>query len=338
MFDVALLARALNAPGRSAPDGAVNSLVQLTSEGDHRRAAERAADLLADGYTDVRIACTFLLGAFEERGPASLPEIVGALADTLSQRWAVLRPEARRERAVDTALSFLFRSIKALIDFHETTRGPAWTAWAERITTELPSATQTAVAALRSAVHVRIDDARCLGELAGVNNRASDYFNKHPPAEPKPLAPLVPEPEPATDTDTDTDHEPAAQPEPNAEPKPVTPAPPASPASAPAEPSPAPGARTIEVSPALEAFLRKLEAFELLLQRKDMARAAIVAQDIRTAVDHFDPRVYLPKLLTPHFRLMSAHAADLAPYWEPTHASEALTQLYQVDIDAFLEP
>lgn len=322
MLDVALISRALSKePGRSAPEAALESIVVLAQTGDHVRAAERAADLLADGYTDIRIIVAFALGAFEERGPAGLPEILGAIADAMTQRWAVIRPEARRERVVDSALSLLFRTLKALIDFHDNTRGPAWKVWTPQITAELPKACEYAISALQAAIEARVDQARSMGELAGVRTRAEQYFLLHPPEPPKAEAA-----EAVIAVDGTTDPKETAPEGAEAAEKPAP------------EPPPAPAARTIEVSPALEGFIRKLTAFSALMERGDLAKAAIVAQDIRATVDHFDPRVYLPKLLTPYFRLLSAHAAELAPHWEPSHRSEALAQLYQVDLDAFLEP
>ena len=96
----------------------------------------------------------------------------------------------------------------------------------------------------------------------------------------------------------------------------------------------------IEVSPALARFILKLEAFAGLVERGEMGKAAIVARDIKAAVDDFDPRVYLPALLAPHFRLLSAHIEAIAPHWAAagSPAWEALEQLYKVDLDAFLEP
>jgi hypothetical protein len=257
------------------------------------------------------VVAAFALGAFEDRGPESLPLLLTTIADALTQRWAAFRPEARRERTADSALALLLRTIRALIDFHEATRGPAWQAWAARITPSLPAACEAAGQGFRTAVVARLDSARCLNELAPVMSRAAQYFRRLPPL-----------PEPSIESPSPS--------EPTPEPAPVA----AVPASAPDVES-----RAVEVSPALATFLRKLDAFDRLVQRGDMAKAAIVAQDVRGAIDRFDPRVYFPKLLSSHFRLLSVHAAALAPYWESAGGpiGEALAQLYQVDLDAFLE-
>jgi hypothetical protein len=101
-----------------------------------------------------------------------------------------------------------------------------------------------------------------------------------------------------------------------------------------------PRGRILPVSAALERFIQKLEAFEALVQRGEMGKAAIVAQDVRRIVEHFDPRVYLPSLLAPHFRLLSSHIDEISPHWEASEgpAWQALEQLYQVDLEAFVGP
>ena len=66
LFDVSRITRTLQGgPGKSATEAALEGIVQLAQTGDHARAAERAADLLADGYTDIRLIGAFALGAVE---------------------------------------------------------------------------------------------------------------------------------------------------------------------------------------------------------------------------------------------------------------------------------
>jgi hypothetical protein len=102
--------------------------------------------------------------------------------------------------------------------------------------------------------------------------------------------------------------------------------------------SPPQGARMIEVSPALEDFLQKLAAFEQLIERGDMTKAAVVAEDVRRVVESFDPRVYLPNVLAPHFRLLASNVEELSPFWEGMDSPQwrALEQLYRVDLEAFV--
>ncbi len=322
MLNVAAVIRALEGPGHNVTEAIIDDIMRLAQASEHRAAAERAAVEIKGGSTDFRLIVAFLLGVCEELGPAALPAVLETLASALSRHWEAIRPEARRARQVDSALCLLFRSIKASLDFHESTRDATWRAWAERMDRALPAACAGAVATLERAIAERVPAARCAQELGGLRARTEAHFNRLP-------EPAAPPPEPA--------------PEPAPGPAPGAVAPPA-PDSAPEPPPEAAPAgddgRRIEVSPALGRFIRKLEVFAALVERGDMGRAAIVAEDIKGSVARFDPRVYLPRLLTPHFRLLSAHIGEIAPHWEATEspAWQALEQLYHVDLEAFLEP
>ncbi len=64
-----------------------------------------------------------------------------------------------------------------------------------------------------------------------------------------------------------------------------------------------------------------------------------MAHDVRNVIAAFDPMIYLPELLAPHFRLLSGSVDELSPYWEQssTPGWQALEQLYRVDLDAFVD-
>lgn len=96
---------------------------------------------------------------------------------------------------------------------------------------------------------------------------------------------------------------------------------------------------TLTVSPALAALLRKMHAFARLVEADDLARAAIVAEDIEAALDDFDPRAFLPGLLADHLRRVVAVADAMQARDDAQSAARrtALSQLYRADLDAFLE-
>jgi hypothetical protein len=260
--------------------------------------------------------------------------VLDVLTGAIGRRWEALRPAARRERVVDSALCLLFRSVKSSIDFHESARDATWRAWAQRIERDLVRACLEAATAFEAATAERIASPRCAVELAGLKARIDLYLQRMPQREPPP-APTAAAAEEEPEAGEEVEEATAA-----------VDAPAAPDAAPPAgihegEPAPqAPRTQVIEVSPALAGFIRKLEAFAGLVERGEMGKAAIVARDIKAAVDDFDPRVYLPALLAPHFRLLSANIEAIAPHWAAagSPAWEALEQLYQVDLDAFLDP
>ncbi|MDI1483057.1 type VI secretion system protein IglI family protein [Polyangium sp. y55x31] len=329
MLDPNLVTHALSGPGMDATTAAVDDTLRLAQGGELRAAAERASLSIEAGATDARLVAAFLLGVFAERGPMALPEILATTRFALEGGFRALRPFQRKARVADSAWTLLFRGIRASIDFHETKRDATWKTWATTIPRDLLTKTAAEAEALAKAITAAIESPQSVRELSALRARSESVFQRVPPPPPPPPPPpaeVTPaEPEPIEEQALD-------EPEENApsDPEPVF-------ESEKPHPS-APPARTIEVSAALEQFIRKLEAFELLVSRGEMGKAAIVAQDVRRVVDRFDPRVYLPALLAPHFRLLSSHIGDIAPHWEAEGgpAWQALEQLYQVDLDAFV--
>jgi hypothetical protein len=103
-------------------------------------------------------------------------------------------------------------------------------------------------------------------------------------------------------------------------------------------PAAEPAGPWIPTSPALAQLMRKLAAFDALLEQGDHQRAGVVAADVLQVLEHFDPRVYLPSLFSRFFVGLSAHAEQVEPMMQGTEslAFRALDHLYRVDLDAFL--
>jgi hypothetical protein len=89
----------------------------------------------------------------------------------------------------------------------------------------------------------------------------------------------------------------------------------------------------------LVELLNKLKAFELLVERRAFQRAALVGDDVLTALDSFDPRDYFPELFASFGALLHQHVAEITPHWQQKESVEwkALSQFYQVDLERFVE-
>jgi hypothetical protein len=315
-LDLALSSRALEGTAKDIPEKRLAEMSALSEAGEFSAAAARAATALADGVTDVRVLGYFWFGVFLEQGPASIAPVLSQAAFALGERWDVLRPEARRDRIADGAISAMLRLKVGRIDFHAQMRDATFRDWMASTTPELSVAANAATSALRDVIEKTIERPRATEQLSELENRIATFFVREAFPEPAPRAMTQPEA--------------IAAKEQNEEPAPPRREP---------EPAPEPKSRTIEVSPALEQFMRKLEAFERLVTRGDMNKAAIVADDVRRTVESFNPRVFLPKLLTPHYRLLAGCIGDLTSHWEEKESPQwqVLEQLYQVDLDAFLD-
>jgi len=323
-LDVSTAVRALHGAGGGIPDAKLADIVALTQRADHAGAASRARAALDSGCSDVRVLMPFLFGVFDDRGPDALGSIFDVVRLALTDAFAIVRPEARKVAIVDSAVSGLLRAVVANIDFHEKTQSARYLAWASQGALSAGSASLEASAELRPAITRALGgprrDARSATQLSELEARIRVHFSR---------VPLAPPPEPP-----DEDDEPAGAPDlpddhggRSALAAPARPAPAAAPAGA-----------MVEVSPAMERFMASLDAFASLIDRGDVARAAIVADDIRRTTEAFDPKKYFPKLLLPYLRLQARHVQDLVATRESMDSGtwSALEQLYQADLDAFL--
>jgi hypothetical protein len=329
------LARATPVEASSAE---IQQLARLADGGREREAAARAATQLRAGCTDVRVLAAFMRALFFRLGPLALADVLQALARVLGDGWDVLTPVKGRERAAHGALRAMLRHIVTYWDFDLAAKGEKPWTWPSPDRERLGVALETS-AALRSLAERRglgPGLGEQLSELDAHLRTALDRAVRLPT--PSPAAPL-PEPEPEPESEPES--EPGSEPEPEAlAPAPATP--PASTADAPPalDAAPAPSSRGLELSNAMRSLLQKFAAFERLIRRGEELRAAIVASDIQDLLGAFDPRVYFPQLLAPHFALRVEHRAALLPHLDEKGSSEwrELEQLYHVDLNAFLGP
>lgn len=336
MLDEKLLLRVLPRPAQDTPAHAIDEILHLAQSAKYDLAAARAATLLEAGCKDVRAFVVYALGVFAERGPGSIPALFEPVTALLSNRSPGFSPTLAASRSTDTALRFCFRTMKAHLEFDERLTGTARHAWSQHFVGSSPALVLRACTELRAAIREAIETPCCDTELSSMLARIEAYCTRF--TDPRPDASLrrdpAPEPKPAEILPPGVELAIALPPPLESE----APAPPPSFSRRAADYVVA-DERALTVSPALYQFMRKLEAFEQLVQGGSLAKAAVVAHDIRQVVADFDPMTYLPDLLSPHFRLLSRNVEQLSPYWEQCSSAswQALEQLYRVDLDGFID-
>jgi hypothetical protein len=338
MLDESLLARALPRAAHDASARALDEIMHLAQSAKYEPAALRAAELLESGCKDVRAFVVYALGVFAERGPASVPPLFDSISDVLSAIVPETPVSASTLRTTDTALRFGFRILKAHLDFDERRPEAARKPWTQRFESGSSAAVLRACADLRKAIHSLIEMPVCDAELGAVVERLEAYCARNDRERRDARAVAVvgePEPEPERGEPSPVEVGSANVPPQLAGPEPPRPEPSFARRASDSEVDPS----LLVVSPALAQFIRKLEVFEQLVTSGSLGKAAIVAGDIRNVIAAFDPVVYLPNLLAPHFRLVSSSAEELSQYsaQSGTPAWQALEQLYRVDLDAFVE-
>lgn len=91
-------------------------------------------------------------------------------------------------------------------------------------------------------------------------------------------------------------------------------------------------------SPLMQTLHKKLQTFELFIEKQDHVKAALIADDIKQIIETFDPTAYFPKLFSNYFSLNAKHIETLSAEWESKDSLiwTSLKQLYHTDLDAFI--
>ena len=328
MLDLAYLERPppiFAGPLLAAGDARLGRVLRSSNQGDYEEAAREAASLFAQRTYDIQLLTRYLFGVFLERGTAALPQVLEGVARALRDGFDPEQAPDRSKTTTDISIGWLLRTLRERIEYHRLNRDETYKEWITAGDAAAVESIRAAAATLRIEVERLLPTTRCTEQLTALDACLGDFGRAvlAKPAAPKAPPPKLPKPPtiPAIEADP-LDHEPSEPP-------------PARPMAPVAALSPS----GVFDSAPLRRLLDKLDAFDRLMARGDFERAAIVAHDLNRVVEHFDPRVYLPKLFSGYFRRLASGAGNLSPHWETAESmsSRALEQLYQVDLDAFLE-
>ena len=295
----------------------VTGLVSKSAYGDAARVAE---ELLAGGLYDVRLVGPYLMGLFLEGGMQAMPSIFHSLSQTLMGNWQSFGPRERKDVYADGGLRWLFKVLNKHIEHHERLKNDTWQRWSAASNRE----------PLEQALTLSEEIFSSFGRVMPRNGceapfrRLTQWLEGHLQTLPTP-PPAAPEAVPEEPASEQSELEEAS-------------APVSRPAVVEAPRAAAPPGPVVPVSPALAQLIRKLSAFDTLMEKQDFRRAGVVAADVLHLMEHFDPRVYLPSLFSRFFAGLSTHAEDVEPLLHNTEtlSFRALDQLYRVDLEAFL--
>jgi hypothetical protein len=313
-----LLAQLLEAeaPDLESSDERLEKVNGLVARGAYIEAAQAAEALLRQGLYDVRLVGPYLLGLFLEGGLGAMPVMFHSLSSTLLRNWQFFGPHTRKDVFADGSLRWLLKVLNRHLEHHERLKDETWKKWSAPGNREpLEQAL-----ALSEEIFSALGSVMPRGGCQAPFRRLTQWMEGHLQTLPTPHAEPGPEAdEPEEDESRAESQQSSAQP---------------------VRAAPASDGPTVPVSPALAELMRKLAAFDTLIERQDFRRATVVAADVLALVERFDPRVYLPMIFSRFFAGLSTHAETVEPLLQGTESLSfrALDQLYRVDLEAFLKP
>lgn len=303
------------APDSALDDASLQRITDSADRGDYLEAASKAAALLGKHIYDIRVIGYYLFGLMLEQGIGHMPALLGRIHTLLTDDLADVGPSQKKERVIDVTLHWLLQTMAERCRYHAAQHDATWAQWLSQLHPRLAGEIAQALDRVATEMQQLVEEPRCLGPLSRLRRWVMDDLPRTRPTEiPAPGLAPAPARGPGDDARVAQVGQPSA-------------------------PAAALTNRDAAESPAMQMLLRKLRAFEMLIERGDMGKAAVVASDIRQTIESFDPLAYLPALFSTFFKLLSRSTGELMPHWEElaSPAGQALQSFYRVDLDGFLD-
>lgn len=300
-------------PGLDTFDPRLGDITALVQGGKLDAAAPLVESVLEEGVCDIRIAAYYCHLRFNEEGVAALKDIFEDILELVTSTWDAVGPLKNREKIAQNSLTWFYKMLLKRLEREEAVHGDTWTHWVETLDSEWIEEVLTVAEEVRAAAaEVLADEA---GPLLEITTKVSDWFRA--------LQQVVhdgPEPE-----EEPEEEEPEEEPERSSRPA--------------ATGSQEQDAIVAEGSYHLKLLLKKLDAFERLIEEEKFSHAALVADDVTTIIGNFDPTLYFPKLFGSFMRLLAQYSEELGEFEDAkdTRAWQAMHGFYVVDLDGFLE-
>jgi hypothetical protein len=295
-------------PGIDTLDPKFQEIVALVENNDFAAVGTRAEALFQSNVFDIRVICYFFESVFVEQELAGVANIFACINKLVRENWAAVGPVSKKEKHTQRSLLWLLAKLHQGLQYHQAQNDDSWQKWLQQVDADAMEATLNLRKEFLQTVSTIGNDEQTV-ELTNKLGEWLNDFYKLVKLD-KPIEPVAAEPEQTPVSEN-------------------TPA---------AEGSSAPSEAKVAGSYHLTVLKKKLETFQILVQKGDFTKAAVVADDINAIMAAFDPRLYFPQLFSPYLSAMAVSLNQLLPCMQAkeTPVWGVLVQLYQADIDAFV--
>lgn len=275
-----------------------------------RRPCTEAADaveaLLAEHLYDARLLGYPFFAALEEDGLRRLPELLEALAECIRLNWSELPAGDKQAVLLDKGLGWLFRTLLDTLAYHQARQDERWQAWVQAFSEPQAAEALQRLREVQSLLEAEVyrPSAELLVRLGNWLQELKRKLAQPPPQAQAPSEPPAPRaPPPSTATFLRLGQE-----------------------------------VRLHGSAQFVELCNRLKAFELLIQRKEFEKAALVSDDILSTLENFDPRQYFPELFATFGALLYQNVQVLQKHWGRKESVEwkTLSQFYEVDLEGFV--
>lgn len=283
----------------------------LCDKGQLRELMVEIDELMDEGVFDIRPISMYLWASFNELGLAGLPEIFDTLGVVATTNLDGIGPSQKKIEHVVKRISWLLQKLTDAIEYHEARHSPEWEKWTQSVAPEVMDGVIERSAALEASLDERFAGTRTAFQKLAARLRVVSLTFRIPSQPTVSIAsPVIASMRPPTHSQGHEELQVDAR----------------------------LGRAEVGVSHEFFALIQKLEAFSKLVKKNDLARAAVVADDLMRTIEAFDPRAYFPELFSDFSELLSKHIDTLAGHWQDRESTawKAHAQFYRVDLKRFV--
>ena len=310
-----------------ASDERLLTVIDLFDKRKFGLAADKAEEIAQAGFFDIRPLSYVLFVAFYEDGIAALGSVFDVVTAALGPQQNVIGPKKNRQSFFAKRLIWLWSTIADYLAYYRKEGGTDWDRTRAGVTidslADILERGQRVDAALAAAAHE--NTAMALATLMGALRTLASELEAAKEAATRAQDSAANALAEAKEDNDDVTGEPDGEDRPegvvkmnagNSNKRAVT----------------------LDVSTQFIDLLAKLRAFEALVEKGELMKAAIVAEDVQNSIESFDPRVYFPSMFSRFSELLSHNAETLGEYIENRNSFswKSMAQFYKVDIDKFV--
>jgi hypothetical protein len=299
-------------PGLESVDPRLAQLDNLVDKNQLSDLVTEVERLFEAGIYDIRPISLYLWAAFVESGLSAVPDLFDTLAALCTDNLEALGPTRKRTDYVVKRISWLMHKMTDAIEYHEARRTREWSNWTAVAGVDVMEAALERAAAFESVLDERFVGVRTPFQKLTARLRVLSMAFRVPALPPVSIAaPVVASIRPPTHN----------------------------PASNQLQMDARLGRAELGVSHEFFALIQKLNAFSTLVNKGDLPRAAVVADDLMRTIETFDPRNYFPEMFSDFSELLSKHIGALDGHWQDRESPgwKARVQFYRVDLRRFVD-
>lgn len=296
--------------------------------------------ILAKGTLDIRLIVYYYYAHFFNNGIKSFLEIFPSIVLIINEHWEHLKPVNRRDKQVQNSLNWFILQIISKLKYCEKLsqsgkKHPIWTKSTEEISPEEFDQVILSLSEFKEFFHEKWPKSPTLERVMHLLKMVEDFkflaSDEGKKVEEEEIVEEEEEPVPELEEELDeAENDPFLLQDEMIEEAVESPLPEE------IQPSVMTEERVISCEN-LGIISEKLRIFELLIQKNEFAKAALVAKDIDNLIENFDPLVYFPKLFSHYFALAARNVAALAEQDKESLQLQYLEKLYRTDPDKFME-